>query len=147
MAIVSDADVQIHLPVDKLQVEEIPDDLAEAKKDSERIIRGYLAGVFESTTLATWTDPDNTPEVIRAIAGRLCAALIYRVRYSEDALDDPQYAQMKYNEAMDMLNKVISGVIVLPEVGSDTANPFDNTYFTPNDASTDTPKFHMADRY
>lgn len=147
MSIVSDADVQIHLPVDKLQVEEIPDDLDEAKKDAERIIRGYLAGVFAPATLAAWIDPASTPAVIRAIAGRFCAALIYRVRYSEDSLDDPQYAQMKYNEAMDMLNKVISGVIILEEVDDDTATPFDSTWFTPNDASTDVPKFHMADRY
>lgn len=147
MAFVSDADVQVQLPYDKLKIEEIPDDLAECKKDAERIVRGYLAGVFETATLAAWTTPETTPETIRAITGRFCAALIYRLRYSEDALDDPEFAQFKYNEAMDMLDKVISGVIVLPEVPDDVANPFDASWFTPNDASTDVPKFYMADRY
>lgn len=146
MAFVDDADVQIHLPVDKLKIEELPDDLLEAKKDSERIIRGYLAGVFEPATLASWADPSTTPVVIRAIAGRFTAALIYRNRYSEDSLDDPEFAQNKYNEAMDMLMKVINGQIVLEEVDDDVANPFDNTWFEPNNDS-DPPKFAMSDRY
>jgi Bacteriophage Mu, Gp36 len=147
MAFVDDADVQVHLPIDKLKIEELPDDLAKCKEDAERIIRGYLAGVFEPATLASWIDPDSTPVVIRAIAGRLTAALIYRTRYSEDSLDDPEYAQNKYNEAMDMLMKVINGQIVLEEVDDDVATPFDGTWFTPNDASTDIPKFAMSDRY
>lgn len=146
MAFVDDADVQVHLPIDKLKIEEIPDDLLKCKEDSERIIRGYLAGVFEAATLASWVDPDNTPSVIRAIAGRFTAALIYRTRYSEDSLDDPEFAQNKYNEAMDMLMKVISGEIVLEEVDDDTANPFDNTWFEPTNDS-DPPKFAMSDRY
>ena len=141
MAIVDDADIQIHLPADKLKVESIPDDLANVKQDVERIIRGYLAGVFDAATLAAWTTPALTPELIRAIGGRFGAALIYRLRYSEDSLDDPEYAQMKYNEAMGMLMKVIDGSLVLIGV-TDTAAQFDNSYFWPND-TTDDPKFAM----
>jgi hypothetical protein len=146
VAFVDDGDVQVHLPIDKLKIEEIPDDLLRCKEDSERIIRGYLAGVFEPATLAAWDEPDNTPVVIRAIAGRFTAALIYRTRYSEDSLDDPEYAQNKYNEAMDMLMKVISGEIILEEVIDDVANPFSNEWFEPNNDS-DPPKFAMSDRY
>jgi hypothetical protein len=142
MAIVDDADIQIHLPYDKLKVEAIPDDLVNVKKDVERIIRGYLAGVFNTDTLAAWTTPAATPAMIRAIGGRFGAALIYRLRYSEDSLDDPEYAQMKYNEAMGMLMKVIDGSIVLEEVTTDTASQFDSTYFFPNDTADD-PKFTM----
>jgi len=141
MAFVSDADVQIHLPVDKLNVGEIPDDLAEAKLYAERIIRGYLAGVFEAATLALWTDPTSTPGQIRLIGGLLSAAKIYRTRYSEDSLDDPEFAQFMYNEAMAMLMLVINGQIVLDDV-DDTGTQFDNTYFFPND-TTDDPKFTM----
>ena len=144
MAIVDDADVQIHLPVDKLKVEEIPDDLADAKEDAERIIRGYLAGVIDAAVLAIWTTPAATPSQVRAIAGRLCAAKIYRVRYSENSLTDPEYAQNLYNEAMTMLNDIIEGSIVIP--GVDTTQ-FDDSYFEPNDGSTDTPKFTMSGRF
>lgn len=143
MPIVDDADVQIHLPVDKLRVEEIPDDLAKAKEDTDRIIRGYLAGVVPSATLASWTTPAATPSIIRAIAGRLCAALIYRTRYSEQSLDDPQFAQNKYNEALTMLQGVISGDITITGVAT---TQFDSTYFLPNDDSDD-PKFTMSSQF
>lgn len=144
MAFIDDADVQVHLPVDKLQVERVPDDLAKCKLDTERIIRGYLAGVIDSAVLATWTTPEDTPEVIRAIAGRLCAALLYRTRYSENSLDDPQFAQVKYNEAMALLTDIIEGDIVIP--GVELGSNFSNEWFEPN-ANSDPPKFTMADQY
>lgn len=147
MALCNDADVQIHLPVDKLNVEEVPDDKERAYEDAERIVRGYLAGVVDAAELATWDigTPNTVPDIIRAIAGRLAAAEIYRVRYSEASLEDPMRGQVLYQQAMDMLNNIISGAIVLP--GVDPGTQFDNTYFFPNDGETDTPKFTMADRY
>lgn len=145
MPLVDDADVQIHLPVDKLKVETIPDDLAKAKEDADRIIRGYLAGTIDSAVLATWITPTATPVFVRGIAGRFTAALIYRTRYSEDSLDDPEYAQNKYQEAMNMLNGIINGSIDIPGVEEGTA--FDNTWFEPTDASTDQPKFTMSGRF
>jgi hypothetical protein len=145
MPLVDDADVQIHLPVDKLKVEEIPDDLVKAYEDADRIVRGYLSGTVDAAVLATWITPAATPDLIRGIAGRFAAALIYRTRYSEDSLDDPEYSQNKYNEAMSMLNGIISGAIDIPGVVEGTA--FDNTWFEPTDASTDQPKFTMSGRF
>lgn len=145
MALVDDGDVQIFLPLDKLKVEAIPDDKARAYQDAERIIRGYLAGVFEAATLAAWTTPSATPGEIRAVAGRLAAARIYRLRYSENSLDDPGYAQVLYNEAMAMLQAIIDGDIVLTGV-TDPSTTFDDTYFEPN-AGTDPPKFAMDNIY
>jgi phage gp36-like protein len=144
MPFVSDADVQVHLPYDKLKIETIPDDLIQCKLDSERIVRGYLAGVVDSAVLASWATPETTPEVIRAITGRFCAALIYRTRYSENRLGDPEFAQNKYQEAMDLLMKVINGTLPIPDV--EIGTNFDNTWFWPND-TTDDPKFTMADQY
>lgn len=143
MAIVNDDDVQVHLPVDKLKIEEIPDDLAKCKLDTERIVRGYLAGVIPAATMALWIDPDDVPEVIRAAAGRLCAALIYRTRYSEQSLDDPQFAQNKYNEAMAMLQGIIDGSIIVDGV---VTVQFDNTYFWPNDSTVE-PRFTIEARF
>ena len=143
MPIVDDPDVQVHLPVDKLKIEEIPDDLAKCKLDTERIVRGYLAGVIPAATMALWLTPDDVPEVIRAAAGRLCAALIYRVRYSEQSLDDPEFAQVLYDQAMAMLQGIIDGDIIVDGV---VTSQFDNTYFFPND-STGEPKFIMDGRF
>ena len=106
MAFATLDDVNMHLPTDKLEMKQPALDLMGV--DAERIIRGYLSNVFTPLVLAGWTDPTLTnpatagyvPELIRAIAGRFIAAFYYRERYSEDSLDDPQYAQMKYDEAM-----------------------------------------------
>ena len=144
MPLVDDADVQIHLPVDKLKVEEIPDDLAKAKEDADRIVRGYLTGVVTAAVLATWITPATTPTIIRAIAGRLCAALIYRTRYSENSLNDPQFAQNKYDEAMTMLQQIIAGELEIP--GVDPGIDFDNTWFEPNANSID-PIFTMVSQF
>lgn len=104
-------DVNMNLPTDKLEMEEPELDLFGI--DADRIIRGYLAGVIPGITMAEWTGPEATPELIRAIAGRFIAAFWYRERYSEDSLDDPVYAQTKYNEAMALLQGVISGSVIL----------------------------------
>jgi hypothetical protein len=152
MAWVDDADVQIHLPVDSLKVEEVPDDLARAKEDALRIVRGYLASVLESTTIAGWTDPDSTPPEIRAATGRFAAALIYRLRFGQSTTADPAYAQNKYKEAMEMLIAILNGEMTItdPVTGEpidDNTTDFDNTWFLPNDATTDTPKFLMGGRF
>lgn len=138
-------DVNMHLPTDKLEIEE--PELALFGLDADRIIRGYLAGTIPATTLATWTSPNSTPELVRAIAGRFIAAFYYRERYSEDSLDDPAYAQIKYNEAMALLQGIISGDIVLIE-GPDTVivGPHMSSLdFYPN-ATDDGPIFTMNDR-
>lgn len=146
MPLVNDADVQIHLPVDKLKVEEIPDDRARAYEDAERIIRGHLAGVFDPLVLAAWDEPEDTPPEIRAVAGRLAAAKIYRVRYSENSLDDPGYAQTLYNEAMLMIQGIIDGDIILTGV-TDVGLQFSDAWFAPNDDSAVGPIFIMGERF
>jgi len=143
MPIIDDADVQVFLPVDTLKIEEIPDDKEDCKQDAERIVRGTLAGVIDSAELSSWVDPDSTPEIIRAAAGRLCAALIYRLRFGGQGFEDPEYAQVKYNEAMAILNGIIAGTIAVDGV---LEASIDNTWFQPNDATGD-PKFTMAGRY
>lgn len=146
MPLVDDTDVQTHLPIDKLRVEAIPDDKAAAYEDAERIIRGHLAGVFQAATLASWLTPDDTPPEIRAVGGRLAAAKIYRVRYSENSLEDPEYAQALYNEAMSMLMSIIQGDITLTDVDDDIGLVFDSSYFEPNNASAP-PIFTMDGRF
>lgn len=151
MPFVNDADVQIHLPVDTLKVEEVPDDRERAYEDAERIIRGYLAGVFEPATLTAWATPATTPDQIRAIAGRFTAAGIYRLRFGQSNMDDPAYAKVKYDEAMGMLMGVVNGDITLIDPGTDlpitdVGLSMDTTYFRPTDEST-APFFTMDGRF
>jgi len=145
MPFVDDGDVQVHLPADTLKVEGIPDDRARVYEDAARIVRGYLAGVVDSATLALWVEPDTTPDIIRAITGRFAAAEIYRLRFGQGSMTDPQYAKVKYDEAMAMLMQIIQGHIDVPGVEEGTA--FDNTWFEPTDASTNPPKFVMDGRF
>lgn len=116
MALVDKDDIQVHLPVEKFNIDDMPDSLNIAILDVERIVKGRLSGVFAPATLADWSTPDDTPEYIRAIGGRLAAALLYRLRLAEDYPEDTEYAQTKYQEGMLMLEMVASGSVVLPEV-------------------------------
>lgn len=154
MPLATDDDIQVHLPEDKIAVADITD-LTDMQTDAERIIKGYLAGTFSPTTLAGWNDPtvniaspNYVPVLIRAVAGRFIAAFAYRRYYSEDSLDDPTYAQTKYDEAMSMLNQIISGELVLTDVTEvvDTGTHLTSDDFYPNDTADD-PVFRMDLRF
>lgn len=118
MSIVSDADIQVHLPADKfnVSVEDYPDDLLKVKLDVERVVKGRLSGTFTPLTLAGWSDPDATPETLRAVGGRLAAALLYSLRLAEDYPDEALYARRKYREGLDMLEMIVEGAMVLTDV-------------------------------
>lgn len=116
MALASLEEINDQLPEDKAQVVEAK--YAPFQLDAERIVRGTLAGVIDRAVLATWVDPDHTPQLIRAIVARLVAAFAYRKLYSEDSLEDPTFAQNKYNEAMSFLQKLVEGKMELEELDS-----------------------------
>lgn len=135
-------DVNAHLPSDIITLTNAEDD--QLQIDAERIIKGFLAGTFTAATLAGWSDPDDTPEVIRSIAGRFIAAFFYKKRFAASSPDVPAYAQDKYDEAWEMLQSVKSGEIVLVEVLEevDFGGHLAQDDFFPND-SADPPKFTM----
>jgi len=139
--IVTDADIQVHLPIDKFLITDYPNDLVTTKLDISRVIFGRLSGTFSPLTLASWADPTTTPETIRAIGGRLGAALMYRNRLAEDYPEDADYAQLKYREAMMMLEMIVSGEMVLPEVTEEvnTGQRLSENHFT----ALPDPKFTM----
>lgn len=130
-SLVHDSDIQVHLPIDKFDLADLPDDLAKVKLDIERVIKGRLSGTFAPLTLAGWTSPNSTPEYIRAIGGRLAAALLYRLRLAQDDPDDIDYARRKYREAMDMLEMVATGAVTLVEVAEvvDTGRHLSDGHF------------------
>jgi hypothetical protein len=81
-----------------------------------RIVRGYLARVVPNTTMATWTDPEHTPEIVREISGMLIASQLFfdKTIMSAVDIDDRHYAQILYDRAMKLLTDVVSGVVELP---------------------------------
>lgn len=141
MAFADISDINVHLPADKLIVDDGM--YPSIQLDAERIVRGYLAGVIGSTTLVSWLTPSATPELIRSITGRFAAAFYYRLRYSEDSIRDPEYAQVKYDEGMALLQGVIGGTLVLVDSDDTTVtSDLSTDDFWPNDSS-DPPKFTM----
>jgi hypothetical protein len=113
------SDVTTYLPVDRIPTTGA--DITGYQLTVERMIKAYLTGVYTPLTLSTWTTPDNTPAIIREVAGKLIAGLRYRDRTSEEepgGISNDNYGQRLYNEAMDMLRAVRSGDMSLVDVVS-----------------------------
>lgn len=90
-----------------------------------RVIRGYLSPVVDGTTLMSWDEPANAPEVIREIAAKFIAAQLYFVFAARTVvtIEQRNYAQILYDQAMAMLNGIIAGTILLgPTVPTTTAS-------------------------
>src|SRR5215469_12649521 len=139
-------DVNGWLTSDKLEA--TPANSAQPQIEAWRLIRGQLASSFTPVTLASWVDPNSTPDLIRSIAGRLIAAYIYRSTYAaESDTTIPAYAQELYNEAVSMLADIRSGNLTVVDV---SGNPitggtgFANTDFLPN--NTTTPPYFIMDQ-
>jgi hypothetical protein len=139
-------DVNVFLADDKLQALDADDNASQL--DAERIIKGKLSGTYSPVVLASWTTPVTTPEYIRAVAGRLIAALYYARAYSEETPAVPAYAQGLYDQAMAMLCKVVEGFVILPEVPTSEqpsiGGRLDSTDFLPN-GDTIGPVFTMTE--
>lgn len=78
-----------------------------------RVVRGYLSGAIAGTTLTGWNSPSNTPDIVREAAAKMIAAQLYfnQVSRTNLTIEDRNFAQILYNQAMDILNKIISGEI------------------------------------
>lgn len=135
-------DVNTYLPQDKVVYASPDNDVEQVA--AERVIKGYLSGTFLPTTLAEWDSPDNTPEFIRAVAGKLTAALMYRKAYSEDVADVAEYAQQLYNEALGDIEMVKDGTVDLNIDEPDGGKSIDLSFYPD---STVPPKFTMDARF
>jgi len=126
-------DINQHLPDTNLQITEQED--GPYQIDAERIIRGYLSNVYTSATLASWTTPNQTPGLIRSVAGRLIAAWFYAAKVSGEVPDWNDYSDQKYKEAIGLLEQIVAGNLILEEVDEEivTGNSIDSADFWPND--------------
>jgi hypothetical protein len=138
-------DINFHLPEDKATMP-IGFDDSDYQLDVYRYVRSLLTGTFDLTVLTSWTSPTNTPEIIRAIAGRLIAAKWYATLFSEDTDDESNLAQRLYNEATMMLQQVRDGTLTLIDAAGNEVVPTEDLrwsrddFFPNNDVP---PKFSM----
>jgi hypothetical protein len=84
-----------------------------------RVVRAYLSLAVDNLTLYSWKTPETTPEVIREIAAKLIASQVYFVYAARSSLDIDirSFAQLKYDEAVRMLEAIVAGTIVIPGTG------------------------------
>jgi hypothetical protein len=82
-----------------------------------RVVRAYLSAVIDQTTLMGWDDPDSTPDTIREVAAKLIAAQVYfnYAARTNLTIEERNFAQLLYDQAMLMLEKIISGEILLED--------------------------------
>lgn len=146
MALCSLEDINVHLPQDKLVA-----DVANTSKeqlDAQRIIFSKLSNTYTPALLATWAAPSSTPETIRAIGGRLVAALVYARAFSSEVDRIPDYSQSMYDEAIFMLQQIVDGDITLPGLSETpiTGGQFGADNFYPN-SDAPGPFFTMTARF
>ena len=147
MSLCSLDDIRTHLPPDKFRVEDGNSEINFYKIDVDRLIFAYLSNVFTPAQLGVWDEPADTPEFIRAIAGRLVAAFYYAKKLSEDMPDwDRTYPQRLYNEAMMMLEQVRDGSVELPGLEDVVGTEFSDEFYFP-DATARPPAFTMDLRF
>lgn len=115
-------DVNANLPADPAMVVV---EATEANTDLlqisiARVVRGYLSRVYEVATLVSWDTPQKTPEIIREVAAKLIAAQLYFNKTAEQSttIEENSFAQKLYDEAIALLNSIIGGDIIVPDIPS-----------------------------
>jgi hypothetical protein len=100
-----------------------------------RIIRGYLARAIDTATLVGWDSPPNTPDIIREAAAKLIAAQLYFNETSRTSItvEDTHYAQKLYDRAMEILNGILGGTIVIENVTVGSISELSDLDFFPTD--------------
>lgn len=101
-----------------------------------RVVRGYLSGVVDTTVSMGWDSPENTPEIIRVVAAKMIAAEVYFNSASRTTLlvAADSIGQHRYNEAMDILNKILEGLILIDgDVPIDSPNMSELDFFPVDD--------------
>ena len=117
MALASIDDINAYLPPPTV-VEADDVNVAKLQISVQRVIRGYLSRILSTATMAGWEDPESTPDIIREIAGMLVASQLFINQASASTweINDDNYAQRLYDRAIALLNEIISGQILIPDI-------------------------------
>lgn len=145
MALAALSDVNVHLPYDKLKMED--GYLPEYNIDAQRLIVSRLSGTFTTAVIDLWVDPANTPDAIRRIAGMLIAAKFYAKLVAEDDVDGSKFAQDLYDQAIAELNAIREGTVTVVGVDGEPldSSSLSSVSFWPN--NTTEPSFAVADNW
>jgi hypothetical protein len=109
-----------------------------------RVVKGYLSRTMSQSVLATWASPDKTPDIIREIASMFIASQVYfnYAMRTSIMLEDNNFAQRLYNEAMGLLNGILDGSIPvldpgtgLPVAGQENPDEMSDLDYFPIDAT------------
>jgi hypothetical protein len=102
-----------------------------------RVVKGYLSGVIDNVTLVEWQSPEATPETINVIAAKLIASQLYFNYVAKTSVDisPDSFAQKRYDEAIAMLNGIISGTIILPDTEAPATGGITDQDYFPIDAT------------
>lgn len=129
-------DINAHLPAPTGMVVTADNVNAQLLQISvERVVRGYLSRILTTATMAGWDDPESTPDIIREVAGMLIASqlLLNQISASSLNVDNRNYAQILYDRAIALLNDIIEGSIIIPDVIVDTPESMTDLNFFPVD--------------
>lgn len=108
---------------------------AELLSHYEEEIIDRLSAQIDAATIATWTNADTTPKLVRTIISRKYFAWFYYRQYSEDdGTSENTYAKKLDASAEMLLTGILDGSIPIPGVTTDVSSPT----FYPTDASTAT---------
>lgn len=127
MARISLDDVQAWTESTKLSPQAL--DLDHLSQIEEEVL-SQVASVYDTST---WLDKPSTPRLIQVIISKTYAAWLYDKFYSENQNLPNQYAQKLKDNAMMLIQGIISGTITIP--GTIPSNPVGATYY-PSDASS-----------
>lgn len=102
-----------------------------------RMVRGYLSRMVDNATLLTWVTPDTTPEIVTEVAAKLIASQLFINKTSKTTTDieDKSFAQRKYDEAISILQQIITGDILIPGVTTDATGDMSVEDFFPIDGT------------
>lgn len=130
-------DVNSYLPnIDEDAVVEATDENSDLIQLSvARVIRGYLSTIVDTTELMSWDSPEDTPDIIREAASMLIASQVYfnfhaRTRMT---IEDRNFAQLLYDRAIAILEKIIEGLIEVPGIDPGATSAMSELDFFPVD--------------
>lgn len=96
--------------------------------NADNVVKSYLASTYPAY-VNTWdvapgAGQEATPQVVREAAAMLMAAYYYALKYSEETLDDNDYAAKTERRAIKLLENIRDGLVSLwdKSYGLDVSN-------------------------
>jgi len=116
MAWCSDTDVEQKLQVMKSGKNHEAEDIIAKIEEAENKIRPILLVQYDSTIVDDWTNPDNTPPILKILTATLAAALILQDYYGHPLKDNGTPGGSLYGTYLDDIKMIQTGKIQLVDI-------------------------------